>query len=139
MAPSEDYDPRIVRQRHQQYINDYALRRNQFQADVAEDNSRDSGKRSCYIIHPPSAKAAATTTTEHPFPQTVSDRRLKIPRSCRGSWRIYAQTQSSIGRRERKFFGKQITEELGELSVEERGAYVVQERIKSIVVKASSF
>ena len=51
MAPSEDYDPRIVRQQHQQYIDDYDLRRNQFQADAAEDNSRDSGKRSCYILH----------------------------------------------------------------------------------------
>ena len=53
MAPSEDYDPRIVRQQHQQYINDYALRRNQFQADVAEDNSR--GHREEIVLHHPSS------------------------------------------------------------------------------------
>ena len=37
------------------------------------------------------------------------------------------------------FFGEHMTELLSKLNMEERGAYVVQEKIKPIVVKASSF
>ena len=94
MAPSEDYDPRMVRQQHQQYIDDYDLRRNQFQADAAEENdlsrrtapyqqqqelverkklNEQQQREEIVLHHPPSAKTAATATTEQPFPQTVSE------------------------------------------------------------------